>query len=57
MCGQPNHAQLRLARIRNTLQTAHVQFSPSLLEDAELAHVEVTGSPRPMQFDVAGRLL
>ncbi|HEY1294914.1 MAG TPA: DUF2088 domain-containing protein [Chloroflexota bacterium] len=57
MCGQPNHAQLRLARIRNTLQTAHVQFSPSLLEDADLAHVEVTGSPRPMQFDVAGRLL
>jgi hypothetical protein len=57
MCGQPNHSQLRLARIKNTLLPAAVQFSPSLLEAAAAAHVEVTGEPRPMQFDAAGRLL
>jgi hypothetical protein len=57
MCGQPNASRLRLARIKNTLQTAHVQFSASLLEDADRGHVEVTASPRPMQFDAAGRLL
>ncbi|MBV9580704.1 MAG: DUF2088 domain-containing protein [Chloroflexi bacterium] len=57
MCGQPNPSQLRLARIKNTLQVAEVQFSPSLLEHADRGHVEVTGSPRPMQFDSAGRLL
>jgi hypothetical protein len=57
MCGQPNLSQLRLARIKNTLQVAHVQFSPSLLPDADRGHVEVTGAPAPMQFDAAGRLL
>jgi hypothetical protein len=57
MCGQPNPSRLRLARIKNTLRVAHVQFSPSLLEDADRGHVEVTDSARPMQFDAAGRLL
>jgi hypothetical protein len=57
MCGQPNVSRLRLARIKNTLQVAEVQFSPSLLEDADQGRVEVTGSPQPMQFDAAGRLL
>jgi hypothetical protein len=57
MCGQPNPARLRVARIKNTLQVAHVHFSPSLLEDADRGHVEVIGSPSPMQFDAAGRLL
>jgi hypothetical protein len=57
MCGQPNTARVRLARIKNTLQVAEVQFSPSLLEDADRAHVEVTGAPAPMRFDAAGRLL
>jgi hypothetical protein len=57
MCGQPNVAQLRLARIKNTLLPAAVQFSPSLLGDAEAAGVEVTGEAAPMQFDGAGRLL
>jgi hypothetical protein len=57
MCGQPNLSRLRLARIKNTLQVANVQFSSSLLEDADRGHVEVTGSPRPMEFDNAGRLL
>jgi hypothetical protein len=57
MCGQPISSRLRVARIRNTLQVADVQFSPSLLEDADRGHVEVTGSPRPMQFDAAGHLL
>ena len=57
MCGQPNPSRLRLARIKNTLQVSHVQFSPSLLEDADLGHVEVTGAAAPMEFDAAGRLL
>jgi hypothetical protein len=56
MCGQPDRSQLRLARIKNTLQVADVQFSPSLLEHAGRAGVEVTGAPAPMQFDTAGRL-
>ena len=57
MCGQPDPSKLRLARIKNTLLAAYVEFSPSLLEEAGAAHVEVTGEPRPMQFDAAGRLL
>lgn len=57
MCGQPDPGRLRLARIRNTLRVAEVQFSPSLLEDAEAARIEVTGSPKPIEFDAAGRLL
>jgi hypothetical protein len=47
---------VRLARIKNTLEAAHIQFSPSLLGDVEAARVEVTGPPKPMQFDAAGRL-
>jgi hypothetical protein len=57
MCGQPDGSRLRLARIRNTLQVAEIEFSPSLLEDADSAHVEVTRPPKPMQFDTSGRLL
>ncbi|MBV8719667.1 MAG: DUF362 domain-containing protein [Chloroflexi bacterium] len=56
MSGQPDWSQLRLARIKNTLNVADVQFSPSLLEEAGRAGVEVTGAPAPMQFDTAGRL-
>jgi antitoxin (DNA-binding transcriptional repressor) of toxin-antitoxin stability system len=57
MCGQPDLSRLRLARIKNTLQVACVEFSPSLREEADAAHVEITGPARPMQFDAAGRLL
>jgi hypothetical protein len=57
MCGQPDTSRVRLARIKNTLQAAHVEFSESLLEEAWAAQVEVTGSPTPMQFDPVGRLL
>jgi hypothetical protein len=57
MVGQPDASKIRLARIKNTLQAAHVEFSPSLLDQTAAAHVEVTGSARPMQFDAAGRLL
>lgn len=57
MCGQPNMSRLRLARIKNTLQAAEVHFSPSLLEDAGKAGVEVTGEAAPMRFDTSGRLL
>jgi hypothetical protein len=57
MCGQPDPSKLRLARIKNTLMAASVEFSTSLLEEAGAAHVEVTGVPKPMQFDADGRLL
>jgi hypothetical protein len=57
MCGQPNLTRLRLARIKNTLRVAEVQFSPSLLEEAGKSGVEVTGSPAAIQFDATGRLL
>jgi hypothetical protein len=57
MCGQPDPARLRVARIKNTLQAARVEFSPSLLEEACAAHVEVTGEVKPMRFDAAGRLI
>ena len=57
MCGQPDHSKLRLARIKNTLVAASVEFSPSLVEEAGAAHVELTGQARAMQFDAAGRLL
>jgi hypothetical protein len=57
MCGQPNPNRLRLARIKNTLQVSQVQFSSSLLDAADRAHVEATGEPAPMRFDTAGHLL
>jgi hypothetical protein len=57
MVGQPDASRLRVARIKNTLRVAEVQFSPSLLDDADTSRVEVTGSPTPMRFDTAGRLL
>jgi hypothetical protein len=57
MSGQPDRSQLRLARIKNTLQVAEVQFSQILLDEAGRAGVEVTGAAAPMQFDASGRLL
>ena len=57
MCGQPDLAKLRLARIKNTLMAASVEFSPSLLEEAGSARVEVSRTQQAMQFDAAGRLL
>jgi hypothetical protein len=57
MCGQPDMSKLRVARIKNTLLTANVEFSPSLLQEACAANVEVTSQPQPMRFDAAGRLL
>ncbi len=57
MCGQPDLGKLRLARIKNTLMASYVEFSPSLLEEASAACVEVSRSPQPMQFDAASRLI
>ncbi|HEV7662927.1 MAG TPA: DUF2088 domain-containing protein [Chloroflexota bacterium] len=57
MCGQPDLTQLRVARIKNTLLASFVEFSPTLLEEASAAGVEVTRSPQPLQFDASGRLL
>jgi hypothetical protein len=57
MCGQPDLGRLRVARIKNTLMTAEVEFSPSLLDEACAAHVKVTRPAEPMQFDASGRLL
>jgi hypothetical protein len=57
MCGKPDPRTVRLARIRNTLLAAYVEFSASLLETAQAANVEVRGGPQPMQFASDGRLL
>jgi hypothetical protein len=57
MCGQPDHKKLRLARIKNTLMAAYVEFSPALHDDACAGHVNITGSAEPMRFDASGRLL
>jgi hypothetical protein len=56
MCGKPDPKMVRLARIKNTLLASYVEFSANLLPEAASANVEVTGEPRPMSFDVAGRL-
>jgi hypothetical protein len=58
MCGNPNPAKVRLARIKNTLLAAYVQFSESLRTTAEATELlRVTGGPEPLRFDAAGRLL
>ena len=58
MVGQPDSSRLRLARIQNTLHPSEVQFSPSLLDEAARAKVQVSGgSPQPMRFDPNGRLI
>jgi len=56
MCGKPDPKMVRLARIKNTLLASYVEFSANLLPEAASANVEVTGEPRPMGFDAAGRL-
>jgi hypothetical protein len=56
MCGQPDPSKVRLARIKNTLAAAHVEFSDSLREEASAAQVEVIGPRQPMRFDAAGTL-
>jgi hypothetical protein len=56
MCGKPDPSTVRVARIKNTLLAAYVEFSANLLDEAGAAHVEVTGPPRPMAFDAQGRL-
>jgi hypothetical protein len=56
MCGKPHPSKVRLARIKNTLLASYVEFSANLLPEAASALVEVTGEPRSMSFDAAGRL-
>ncbi|MDQ3812174.1 MAG: DUF362 domain-containing protein [Chloroflexota bacterium] len=56
MCGKPDSNSVRVARIKNTLLAAYVDFSANLLPEAQAAQVEVTGAPRPMSFDEDGRL-
>jgi len=56
MCGKPDPSTVRMARIKNTLLASYVEFSANLLPEAAGASVEVTGDPRPMSFDAAGRL-
>jgi hypothetical protein len=56
MCGKPDPTTVRVARIKNTLLASYVEFSANLLPEADAAHVEITGPPRPMAFDTQGRL-
>lgn len=57
MCGVPDLSNLRVARIKSTLHAAFVEFSPTLLDAASAAGVEVTREPRQFAFDATGRLL
>ena len=57
MCGKPDPATVRLARIKNTLLPAYVELSASLLPDTEAAQLEVTGPAHPMRFDSASQLI
>lgn len=57
MCGQPDLARVRLARIKNTLTAPFVEFTSSLLDEASAAGVEVTRQAQPLAFDADGRLL
>jgi hypothetical protein len=57
MCGKPDARTVRVARIKNTLLAAYVEFSESLLEAARAANVEISGGPRPMEFDASGGLV
>jgi hypothetical protein len=57
MCGKPDPTTARVARIKNTLLAAYVEFSDSLRPEAEAAQVRITGEPHPMRFDAAGRLI
>jgi hypothetical protein len=56
MCGKPDPTTVRVARIKNTLLASYVELSANLLPEADAAHVEITGPPRPMVFDTQGRL-
>jgi len=57
MCGKPDPDTARIARIKNTLLAAYVEFSSSLLPEAEAAQIEITGGPRVMSFSADGRLI
>jgi hypothetical protein len=57
MCGKPDPRTVRLARIKNTLLAAYVEFSESLLETARATRIDVQGGPQPMHFASDGRLL
>jgi hypothetical protein len=56
MCGKPDPTTVRVARIKNTLLAAYVEFSANLLDEASAAHIEVLGPPRPMAFSPDGLL-
>lgn len=56
MCGRRDRAEVRLARIRDTLTPDHLLVSAALLPDvAEHPELDVTGEPRPL-LDTTGGL-
>lgn len=56
-CGRPDPENVRLVRMADTLDTAHLLVSETLWPEVE-AHrdLEVAGPPEPLLFDTGGRL-
>lgn len=58
MCGRPDHASTRIARIKSTMETEELAISPSLRAEAERdPALEILGEAIPMTFDHDGALL
>jgi hypothetical protein len=56
-CWQPVQEKLKFAVIPNTLEVVELWVSPPLAAEAKgHPHLELVGSPRPLQFDAAGNL-
>jgi hypothetical protein len=49
-------AQVRFARIKNTLHLEELEISEALLPEARKAGLTVVGEPRALEFDTTGRL-
>ncbi|MEM3404212.1 MAG: lactate racemase domain-containing protein [Nitrososphaeria archaeon] len=50
--------EVRVMRIKNTLELSKFQVSEALLEEVKgNSKLEVLGSPQPMQFDILGNLI
>ncbi|MGH9067959.1 MAG: DUF2088 domain-containing protein [Acidimicrobiales bacterium] len=56
-CGRPDPENVRLVRMADTLDTAHLVVSEALWPEVE-GHpdLEVTGPPGPLEFDAGGAL-
>jgi hypothetical protein len=54
--GEAAPDEVRLVRIKNTLQLEELEISEALLPEATRAGLTVVGGARPLRFDEMGRL-